>query len=194
MKKLDLRQHQCPYPVVQTRKEMLDNPELPLTVLVGDDVARDNVSRLAESMGYGVNVDATEGGYALGLRPEATPSTDGVVAPAGGPTISLVTSDTMGSGDDELGQLLMKNYLFTLAEMDVVPDKMLLVNAAVKLACAGSDAIEALDKIACMGVDIAACGLCLEFYQLEKKLKVGRTTNMLEVAESLQTAGRIIRL
>ena len=71
---------------------------------------------------------------------------------------------------------------------------MLLVNAAVKLACDGSDALEALEKIACMGTDIAACGLCLEFFELKEKLQVGRTTNMLEVAESLQTAGRVIRI
>ena len=44
-----------------------------------------------------------------------------------------------------------------------------------------------------LGVNIEL-GLCLEFFGLQEKLKAGRTTNMLEVAESLQTAGRIIRL
>ena len=194
MKKLDLREHQCPYPVVQTRKEMLDNPDLPLTVLVGDDVARENVSRLAESMGYVINVDDTDGGYALGLTPESNPAAANNNQPVNGPTISLITADTLGQGNDELGHLLKKNYLFTLTEMDMVPDKILLLNAGVKLACEGSDALEALDKIACMGVDIAACGLCLEFFGLQEKLKAGRTTNMLEVAESLQTAGRVIKM
>ncbi len=194
MKKLDLRDHQCPYPVVQTRKEMLDNPDAPLTVLVGDDTARDNVSRLAESMGYVLDIEETDGGFSLGLLPGGGARTAGKPRTVAGPTVTLVTADTLGQGDDELGRLLMKNYLFTLTEMETVPDRMLLINAAVKLACEGSDALEALDKIACMGVDIAACGLCLEFYGLKEKLKAGRTTNMLEVAESLQTAGRIIRL
>ena len=58
----------------------------------------------------------------------------------------------------------------------------------------GRNSLEALAKIACMGVDIACCGLCLEFFDLKEKLEIGRTTNMLEVAESLQSAGRIIRM
>jgi len=194
MKKMDLRAHQCPYPVVQTRKEMLDNPGTSFSVLVGDETARDNVSRLAKSMGYVIDIDDAEGGYALGLTPAGDRATQSGVQPASGPTIAFLTSDAMGSGNDELGRLLMKNYLFTLTEMETVPDKMLLVNAAVRLACEGSDALEALEKIACMGTDVAACGLCLEFYKLKEKLAIGRTTNMLEIAESLQSSGRIIRI
>ena len=45
----------------------------------------------------------------------------------------------------------------------------------------------------CDGVDIAACGLCLEFYDLKDKLLVGRVSNMLETVETLHSAGRIIR-
>jgi selenium metabolism protein YedF len=194
MEKLDLREHQCPYPVVQTRKAMLDTPGILLSVLVGDDVARDNIQRLAESMGYTVDIDETDGGFSLQLKPENKQQAATEASPVSGKTVTFLTADSMGKGDDELGRILMKNYLFTLTEMERVPDKMLLVNAAVKLACEGSDALEALDKIACMGVDIASCGLCLEFFDLKDQLKVGRTTNMLEVAESLQTAGRIIRM
>ncbi len=194
MKKLDLREHQCPYPVVQTRKAMLDTPGTLLNVLVGDDVARDNIQRLAESMSYAVDIGETDGGFSLQLKPGNKQQATEETRPVSGTTVVFITADTMGKGDDELGRILMKNYLFTLAEMEAVPDKMLLVNAAVKLACEGSDALEALEKIACMGVDIASCGLCLEFFELKDRLQVGRTTNMLEVAESLQTAGRIIRM
>ena len=194
MKKLDLRAYQCPYPVVQTRKEMLANPDKLISVLVGDETARDNVSRLAQSMGYAVNIADTEGGYSLELAPAETPHKRAAEQLTSGPTIAFLTSDAMGLGDDELGRLLMKNYLFTLTEMETVPDKMLLVNAAVRLACEGSDALEALEKIACKGTDIAACGLCLDFFKLKEKLRVGRTTNMLEVADSLQTAGRVIKM
>lgn len=194
MKTLDLREHQCPYPVVQTRKELLENPAAPLTVLVGDDVARDNISRLAESMGYQIDIGATEGGFSLGLIQGEQNKKGEEMQKISGKTVAFITADTMGQGDDDLGRLLLKNYLFTLTEMATIPDKILFVNGGVKLACEGSDALEALEKIACMGVDIASCGLCLEFFDLKDKLIVGRTTNMLEVADSLQTAGRIIRV
>jgi len=194
MKTLDLRQHQCPYPVVRTRKELLENPDAPLTVLVGDDVARDNISRLAESMGYRIDISKVEGGFSLGLIQGEQNKAGEELQQISGKTVAFITADTMGQGDDELGRLLLKNYLFTLTEMETVPDKILFVNSAVKLACTGSDALETLEKIACMGVDIASCGLCLEFFDLKDKLIVGRTTNMLEVADSLQTAGRVIRM
>ncbi|NOQ51007.1 MAG: SirA family protein, partial [Desulfuromonadaceae bacterium] len=36
MIELDYHQHQCPYPVVETRKQMLANPGEIIEVLVGD--------------------------------------------------------------------------------------------------------------------------------------------------------------
>ncbi len=44
-----------------------------------------------------------------------------------------------------------------------------------------------------MGVDIASCGLCLDFYQLKDQLQAGRVTNMLEIAEAQLQAGRVIK-
>jgi len=193
MKILDCRAHKCPHPVVETRKLLRAEPGLALTVLVGDEAARENVSRLGRSLGYDVQAEPGEGGYALRLTPGTRPA-GAMAGPAVlGKTVAFVTADTMGSGDDELGRLLLKNFLFTLTELETVPDLLLFVNAGVKLACAGSEALEALEKLACLGADIACCGLCLDFFHLKEKLAVGRVTNMLDIAESLQHAGRIIR-
>jgi len=193
MKILDCRAQKCPHPVVETRKLLRADPGLALTVLVGDEVARENVSRLGRSLGYDVQAEPGEVGYALRLTPAPRP--DGVFpGPAvQGKTVAFVTSDAMGAGNDELGRLLLKNFLFTLTELESVPDVVLFVNAGVKLACAGSEALEALEKLACLGADIACCGLCLDFFHLKEKLAIGRVTNMLDIAESLQNAGRIIR-
>ena len=193
MKTLDCRAQQCPHPVVETRKALLADPGAPLTVLVGDETACQNVSRLAASQGYTVSVQTAEGGFALELTPGEKPQTGPAGAPATGKTVVFVSADTMGSGDDELGRLLLKNFLFTLNELEQAPDIMLFVNAGVKLTTAGSEALEALDALACRGTDIASCGLCLDFFQLKGQLRVGRVTNMLDIAETLQQAGRIIR-
>jgi len=192
MKTLDCRAHKCPHPVVETRRLLLAEPGLPVTVLVGDETARENVSRLARSEGYGVRVSETQGGFALSLTPGERPP--GVTAPAvRGRTVAFLTADTMGSGSDELGRLLLKNFLFTLAELERVPDTLLMVNAGVKLACRGSESLEAMEKLACLGTDIAACGLCLDFFHLKEELAVGRVTNMLDIVQTLQQAGRILR-
>ena len=50
----------------------------------------------------------------------------------------------------------------------------------------------AADALACRGVDIASCGLCLAFYHLQDKLRIGRSTNMLEIAEAQLQAARIL--
>lgn len=192
MKTLDCRAHKCPHPVVETRRLLLAEPGLPLTVLVGDEAARENISRLAASQGYGIRVEPAEGGFALELSPGEKPAA--TAGPAvQGKTVAFVSSDAMGSGSDELGRILLKNFLFTLTELESVPDVLLFVNAGVKLTTEGSEALEALEKLACLGADIASCGLCLDYYHLKETLAVGRVTNMLDIAETLQKAGRIIR-
>jgi len=179
--------------VVETRKLLLAEPGIPLTVLVGDETARENISRLAGSLGYEVRVETTEGGFTLGLTRGTKPVEAAAGTPVQGKTVAFIAADTMGSGSDELGRILLKNFLFTLTELEAVPDVLLFVNAGVKLTTEGSEALEALEKLACMGADIASCGLCLDFYHLKDKLATGRVTNMLDIAETLLKAGRIIR-
>lgn len=192
MKTLDLRNLQCPHPVIQSRKAILDEPGVELTVLVNDETARDNLCRLAESMNYATEINTEDNTWHIVLTPdsEQQKSADDTQTRR---NIVYISSETMGSGDDELGRLLLKNYLITLTEMYDLPEAIFLVNAGVKVVCEGSELLEVFDKIGCMGVDIAACGLCLEFFHLKDKLATGRTTNMLEIATALQTADGIIR-
>ena len=189
---LDCRGQQCPQPVVQVRRQMLASPETPLRLLVSDSAARDNVGRLAASRGYRVAITEEGGAFQLDLSP-AEAAARQAAAPATGPTVVLVASDQMGSGDAKLGQILMKNFLFTMAENDTAPDQLLFVNGGARLTVGGSDVIEPLQKLVDLGADVATCGLCLEFFGLKEALVVGRVTNMLEIATALQTAGRVIR-
>lgn len=193
MNTLDCRDLKCPHPVVEARKQLLDAPEQPLKVLVGDDVARENVTRMATSMGFSTKDEVVEGGFALTLEPEGEAATAEEQAPVQGKTVIYIGSDQMGQGSEELGQVLMKNYLFTLTELTEFPDQMFFVNSGVKLACQDSDVLEALDTLACNGVDIASCGLCLDYFEKKEDLQVGRITNMLEIAEAQQKAGRLIK-
>jgi selenium metabolism protein YedF len=190
---IDCRGQQCPQPVVQVRRQMQATPGASLQVLVSDSTARDNVGRLAASQGYQVKVEQTGGTFQLELGPGEKPD-EAVDHTVSGPTVVLVASDQMGSGDAKLGQILMKNFLFTLAENDSAPDQLLFVNGGAKLTVGGSDVIEPLQKLAGLGADIATCGLCLEFFGLKEALAIGRATNMLEIATALQNAGRVIPL
>ena len=189
---LDCRDQQCPQPVVQVRRQLLAAPDAPLQVLVSDPAARDNVGRLAASRGYQVAVTETAGSFRLELTP-AAPVSGQATTPDSGPTVVLIASDQLGHGDPQLGQVLMKNFLFTLTEGDTAPDLMLFVNGGARLTVAGSEVLEPLRMLADRGTDIATCGLCLEFFHLKEVLAVGRVSNMLETVNALQGAGRVIR-
>ena len=193
---LDYSQFQCPYPVVETRKQMLANPSEVLSVMVGDQTAKENVSRLAEKMGYQVLWESEELKYRLTLTPANPTKTkeEQPAAPAqSGDVVVFCVSDQMGQGDVEFGQILLKNFLATLLEFAPLPDLILFVNSGVKLVCAGSEALEPLNTLACRGVDIASCGLCLDYYNLKDQLMVGRVTNMLEIAEAQMQARQLLK-
>ena len=69
MIEVDVRGFSCPIPVVKTKQAMEANPKETLTVLVETAVSRENVSRLAESQGYSIEVTETGEEYRLTLTP-----------------------------------------------------------------------------------------------------------------------------
>lgn len=202
MQRLDLSQLQCPQPVLETRKQLQQQPTSPVEVLVGDETACANVARLAAKQGFQAQAEAqNDGTFLLHLQPQqaetTAPQTEPgntatTPAPKAGPTIVYLPSTTMGQGSEELGELLMRNFLYTLAQNSSLPQAILCVNSGVKLAVTGSPTLEPLQSLADQGVDIAACGLCLEFFELQDQLAIGRATNMVETVETLMQAGHVI--
>jgi len=85
----------------------------------------------------------------------------------------LVSTDRIGRGDDELGRVLMKNFLYSLARNAEKPAAVMLMNEGVRLACAGSDSLDDLALLAEEGVSIKVCGTCLDFLGLKDALNVG---------------------
>ena len=69
MIEVDARGYSCPIPVVKTRQAMDGNPGAELSVLVSEAVAKENVSRLAQSNGYSVQAEAIDDDYKLILTP-----------------------------------------------------------------------------------------------------------------------------
>jgi selenium metabolism protein YedF len=106
----------------------------------------------------------------------------------------LITSNQIGDGPAELGQLLMKNFIISLMEQSLLPDRMLFLNTAVHLTTEGSEVLSALDALANRGVEILSCGLCLDYFQKMELLRAGSVTNMFTTVESLLQADVVIKL
>ena len=110
-----------------------------------------------------------------------------------GNTVVVISSDKMGNGNDELGKVLIKGCIFAITQLEELPKKMIFYNGGAKITCEGSDSLEDLKNLENQGVEIVTCGTCLDYYGLKEKLAVGSVTNMYDIVESMQKAGKIIK-
>ena len=99
--------------------------------------------------------------------------------------VLLIQSEGLGKGDDTLGGLLMANFLRLLGESKEKPERIMIWNAGVRLACQGSQVIDYLKQLEQQGVEILSCTTCLEYLDLDDKLLVGKSTTMLKSIESI---------
>jgi selenium metabolism protein YedF len=103
----------------------------------------------------------------------------------------LVQSETLGRGNDELGQLLMANFLRLLGESKEKPAALIFWNTGVRLVSEGSWALNHLKALEEQGIEILACRTCLDFFELTEMQKVGHPTNMLKSIESMLTGDMV---
>jgi selenium metabolism protein YedF len=187
---LDARGLACPQPVVLT-KQALQGGNGPLRVLVDNPAARDNVTRFARSQGCEVALREEDFGFSL----ELTPGAGEAVAPgAGGAHLFVLSSDFMGKVDNDLGRLLIKAFLNTLADRDDLPSHLILFNSGVALACGEAETVASLERLEGRGVSILACGTCLDFFGLKQELRAGVVSNMYEIVDALAGAGKCITI
>lgn len=106
----------------------------------------------------------------------------------------VIAGDEMGSGDAELGKILMRAFVNALIEMAQMPRFVILYNRGVLLATEGSDTADTLTRLhAEKGVDIICCGTCADYYAVRDNLAVGRISNMYTIMEMQSRVARILR-
>lgn len=196
MKTIDCRGQSCPAPVIATKKA-LDEFKEGVCVRVDDGAPRENVTRFAHNRGYQVSENADGATWILTVSPpEAAEQTQQLSASEKAPEniVLLISSQYLGDGPEELGKLLMKNFLFTLLETAKQPDRILLLNSGVLLAVEGAETVEALKKLEELGIELFACGICLDYLKKKDQLAVGKVTNMFSTAENLLDATSVIKL
>jgi selenium metabolism protein YedF len=108
--------------------------------------------------------------------------------------VVLVTSQDLGRGDDELGGALTIKFLQELAGAAAQPEKILFLNSGVWLLAGESPALPHLRKLEEAGVELRACGTCLEWFELTKSLAAGKPTNMPAIVADLAAAKKVVTL
>ena len=192
---------QCPIPVVKTKK-VLDSVQgdAEITVLVDNETAVQNLTRMGRTAGAEVLAEKkSDKEFHVILRVKDRQPSAGIqeevncIPDVKGDFVIAVDSATMGRGNDELGKVLMKGFLFAVTQLDELPKTMLFYNGGATLTTEDSDSLDDLKSLEAQGVTIKTCGTCLNYYGLTEKLNVGEVTNMYDIVERMSRADRVIR-
>lgn len=190
---IDCKGLQCPIPVVQTKKYFDSIESGEGTIIVDNLVAKNNIVKLASGSGYKSVVEEKEKLYFIKITKEKCEVIDIETKEKKKLTLVL-SSDKLGVGDDKLGDILMKSYIFALSEADTIPDDILFINGGVKLTTNSSQVVGSLKKLIERGANILVCGVCLDFYNLKDELSVGEISNMYTIVQLMNNADNTIKL
>ncbi len=188
---IDARGLNCPEPVILTKKALDSQDVSEVLAIVDNRAALENISRLIKTMNLGSMVEEQDGLYYINItKEEAVPQKQSIKA---GATV-VVKSNVMGQGDDVLGSVLMKSFMYTLTQMEGELETLIFLNGGVLLTTAGSEVLEHIKNLAKNGVEVLSCGTCLDFYGLTDKLEAGSIGNMYTIAEEMFRARKLIVL
>ena len=192
----------CPLPVIKTKKAIMEiNNHGEVEVLVDNEIAMQNVSKMAVSQGGNISVDTLgENAYkvkiVIGSGEESVSQEideKSKVVCSTDYTVMVFESDCMGRGNEELGRVLIKGFIYAVTELENLPNTMIFYNSGALLTAEGSDSIEDLQLLREQGVEVLTCGTCLDYYNKSDKLEVGEVTNMYTIVEKLAEATKIIK-
>ena len=193
---VDARGLPCPQPVIMTRNALQESDAV--TTIVDNETSQHNVTRMAEKSGCTVRAEELDDGIYLHMAREATPLENTVpqpVGPAGeGPLVLTIPDESMGRGEPELGQILVRGFFHTLGEIEPLPTTIIFFNSGVKLVVEGSPVLEDLLSLRDKGIEILVCGTCLDYFGLKDTIAVGEVSNMYTIAETMLGAGRVTSL
>jgi len=183
----------CPLPVIEAHKALKDHDAVEITV--DNEIATENLKNLSQEMNCSYTMSQeSDTHYTVRLVKEgADVGADEAPVTTGSDYTVVINAPVMGVGDNQLGKNLLKTFIYTLTEQDVLPKQVIFYNGGVPLVTEGSESLEDLKNLEAKGVEIYACGACLNYYGLTEKVAVGSITNMFRIVEMMRTANRIVK-
>lgn len=106
----------------------------------------------------------------------------------------IINSEFFGRGPEDLGEKVMGSFLRKLCIEENKPAKMLFYSSGVKLLADGSHVHDALEILEKAGVDLVACGTCVNYFELGDKIHAGRVSDMVEIISSMMNSEDVITI
>lgn len=203
MKVIDTSGLQCPAPLIATKhalKELKEGESL--KIITDSKTSFQNISRFLKDHGTEYLKEEYSGKWILTItkgpveiisaNPEDYCNTE-IPHFSKGNFIVAVDSDKMGEGEEDLGHLLMVNFMKALKDLDKLPARIIFYNRGVMLGSENSAVADHLREIERMGVELLFCETCVNYYSLKDKLKIGTLSNMFEIAQKMASASNILK-
>lgn len=180
----------CPKPVIMTKKALKEIESGVVEVSVDNQTSKENVEKMAKEMGHTFETKEEGNVFVItitkaGEKQENSSKEENIVISIG--------SDKMGEGEEELGKILIKGFIYALTEAETLPKTVLLYNKGVLLASTFEDTVKDLKVLEERGVEILSCGTCANFYHVQDQIKVGTLTNMYTILERQMKAAKVIK-
>ncbi len=110
-------------------------------------------------------------------------------------TTVVLSKTYLGSVSPEdlsFAEEMLDKFLHTMEREELRPSTICLYTDGVKLACENSPTLLGLELLEGLGVEILLCGSCVERFQLEDSLRVGKVCTMKDIVEALSKSDRVL--
>ncbi|HEY9776757.1 MAG TPA: sulfurtransferase-like selenium metabolism protein YedF [Planktothrix sp.] len=208
-KTVDLRGLVCPEPVLRAKKLLDDATIEKVEAFVETEINVNNLQRLARSLKLRFSSSIDGDCYRVTLERDSTNALNAdtdqskpddtaqtAVSQPSDATVGTVVflgKDRFGEGDPEFSRHLIDLFLQTLLQGGHKPRAILMANTGVKLMDPDATTVKVLNDFRDSGVEVLACGLCVDFYGLKGKIATEQITNMFAICEFLMVADKIIQ-
>jgi DsrE/DsrF/DsrH-like protein len=109
-------------------------------------------------------------------------------------TAIVINQDAMGHGDPELGQKILGTFLTKAGAAFDELEAIAFYNSGVRCLAEGSPYLPQLSTLDEQGVDLIACGTCVDAFELRDRIRVGEVGSMDRILSELERAAKVITL
>lgn len=191
-KTVDARGMSPPGPWGLTRKALLDKNYSEVLTIVDDAASLREITRGVENLPCSTTVREQQGQYHINIQKREMPDELGLTATENDQCVLIISSTSLGRGDDHLGSRLMSGFIYSLAQLEGFLKTVIFINSGVFLAIEGSEVLGRLRDMEERGIEILSSQTCLSYYNLLDKLGVGSVCTMFAITEKIAGAGRLI--
>ena len=208
MRQIDMTGRACPLPVVEAKKALAPPETQGIVIKVDNKIAVQNLEKMASSRGYSLSFkEADDGSFdvtiqkgpdfgeyennSLSILKKSVMNGPG---PIDKNLVVVIGSDTLGRGEEELGKILMKSFIYSLSELDIAPVAVIFMNRGAYLSAKGSNTVSDIKRLEEKGAEILTCGTCANYYNLTDSIEAGAITDMYKITEIMAQARSVINI